>query len=83
MKMARKQNYPMIPGFFWVITGSLYSPIVSGMYELITGEREWGRLNQSDTPNYGINSSDISISDKKGRVTNQYTLTGLHSLAAY
>ena len=37
---------------------------VSGIYQLMTGERAWGRLNQG-TKNYGENGAEVSIQSSK------------------
>ena len=52
---------------------------VSGAYELITGEREWGRMNQGKLPNSGSNSAVLTLI---GDSNKKYPLTGMNSLAA-
>lgn len=48
----------------------------SGQYQMMTGERAWGRLNQGDSPNSGANCAEII----QGRKI--YSLTGLDSALA-
>ncbi len=49
---------------------------VSGNYQLITGEREWGRLNQGKHPCSGTSAASLDFLGKN------YALTGEQSLAA-
>lgn len=49
---------------------------ISGKYELISGQRSWGRLNWDSVPNSGSNCSSIVIDG------NEVKLTGLNSIAA-
>ena len=53
---------------------------VSGQYELICGERDWGRLNQGNDANTGLNSASLKISTQN-KIEN-YQLTGMKSVAA-
>ena len=54
---------------------------VSGEYELITGQRDWGRLNQGDDPNSGLNSSSIDVLNSNHETITGYQLTGMNSVA--
>lgn len=49
---------------------------VSGEYELITGQRSWGRMNQGKLPNSGSNHAYITVDGEK------LDLVGMSSLAA-
>jgi cellobiose phosphorylase len=48
----------------------------SGIYQFLTGERAWARINGVAQPNYGWNDASLRIDGTKT------TLTGLHSVAA-
>ncbi len=52
----------------------------SGIYQLMTGERAWARLNASKQLNYGWNDASLVINGKKRN--NKILLTGLQSIAA-
>jgi len=54
---------------------------VSGIYQLLSGERSWLRLNQPDKPNYGENHSVLEVRSTGGAEVKEFTLTGLNSLA--
>ncbi|MBC7914320.1 MAG: hypothetical protein H7Y07_09370, partial [Pyrinomonadaceae bacterium] len=51
----------------------------SGIYQLITAERAWGRLNAAERPNYGWNDASIVFKSAKNQ---KVTLTGVNSIAA-
>jgi cellobiose phosphorylase len=55
---------------------------VSGNFQLITGQRAWGRLNQGSSPNTGSNSANIELRGDKGKMIKIFQLTGINSLAA-
>lgn len=66
----------------WFILGNYQMtvfPHVSGGYELITGQRTWGRLNIGDTPNSGNNKSTIHYKRDNKKIA---TLVGMDSLSA-
>ncbi len=48
----------------------------SGIYQFLTGERAWARINGGAQPNYGWNDARLRVD---GQTT---TLTGVHSIAA-
>ena len=48
----------------------------SGIYQFLTGERAWARINGAAQPNYGWNDASLRIDGRKT------TLTGLKSVAA-
>lgn len=82
LENGEKVKLPKDP---WFLLGNYRLTLfthVSGEYELITGQRSWGRMNQGNTANSGLNSSSVSLSDGKGKDIVQYQLTGLNSLAA-
>lgn len=54
---------------------------VSGEYEMITGQRAWGRMNQGLKPNSGSNSASLEILNGYGKAQ-KLQLTGMQSLAA-
>jgi cellobiose phosphorylase len=74
-----------LPDDPWFLLGNYQFKLfthISGQYEMITGQRAWGRMNQGPKPNSGENSSAIEILDKKGQVEKSISLTGMNSLAA-
>ena len=71
-----------LPSDPWFLLGNYRLTLfthVSGAYELISGEREWGRLNQGNLPNSGSNSASLTVI---GNSNKKYQLTGMNSLAA-
>ncbi len=71
-----------LPADPWFLLGNYRLTLfthVSGEYELITGEREWGRMNQGKLPNSGSNSASLTV---VGGSNKKYQLTGMNSLAA-
>lgn len=53
---------------------------MSGIYQFITAERAWSRINFEEAqPNYGKNDAYISL--RKGNKTEKITLVGMNSLA--
>ncbi|WP_342561106.1 hypothetical protein NST84_15615 [Paenibacillus sp. FSL R7-0345] len=68
----------------WFLLGNCQLTLfthVSGEYELITGQRSWGRVNQGVKKNSGLNRSVLEILDS-GQVKEAILLTGMNSLAA-
>ncbi|MCW3790243.1 hypothetical protein OM416_01560 [Paenibacillus sp. LS1] len=68
----------------WFLLGNYQLTLfthVSGEYELITGQRSWGRMNQGETKNSGMNRSVLDILDG-GNIKESITLTGMQSLSA-
>ncbi|MBC8035294.1 MAG: hypothetical protein H7Y03_14185 [Chitinophagaceae bacterium] len=53
---------------------------VSGVYQFLTAERAWARINAASRPNYGWN--DASVVFKTGTSKGKVALTGLNSMAA-
>lgn len=73
-----------LPDDPWFLLGNYQLTLfthVSGEYELITGQRSWGRVNQGAKPNSGANRSVLEILDNKG-VMDSISLTGMNSPAA-
>jgi len=69
----------------WFLLGNYQLTLfthVSGQYELITGQRAWGRMNQGKVPNSGANNAYLATVNDKNEVVKKYQLTGLTSLAA-
>ena len=63
----------------WFLMGNYQLTLfahVSGIFELITGQRSWGRLNMGSKPNTGVHLSSLKVDGKS------YSLTGLSSAAA-
>ena len=63
----------------WFLLGNYQLTVfthVSGEYELITGQRSWGRVNQGNRKNSGANRAEITINGKA------YSLVGMDSLSA-
>ena len=53
----------------------------SGIYQLLTAERAWARLNASaERPNYGWNEASLAI--KNNKAVSKVILTGVKSIAA-
>ncbi len=64
----------------WFLLGNYQLTLfahVSGQYELITGQRAWGRMNQGNKPNSGANNAYITRINDKNEVVGKYQLTGL------
>jgi hypothetical protein len=73
----KKLNQPKDPFFMMGNYKFLVFPHVSGIYQLLCGERAWGRLNDADSLiNYGANNAQIKINGQAMQ------LVGLNSLAA-
>ncbi|WP_429374175.1 GH36-type glycosyl hydrolase domain-containing protein [Paenibacillus sp. DS2015] len=73
-----------LPDDPWFLLGNYQLTLfthVSGEYELITGQRSWGRVNQGVKRNSGMNRSVLEILDR-GSVKESIPLTGINSLAA-
>lgn len=54
----------LLPEDPWFLLGNYRLTVfahASGIYELISGEREWGRLNQGSLVNYGVNAASVAI----------------------
>lgn len=74
-----------LPDDPWFLLGNYQLTLfthVSGIYELITGQRAWGRLNQGDKPNSGLNNASIILQNKAQKNIKTYQLAGSGSLAA-
>lgn len=73
-----------LPSDPWFLLGNYRIKIfthVSGNYQLVTGQRAWGRLNQGPTPNSGVTSSSLDLLDASGKTQKTWYLSGLDSLA--
>jgi len=69
----------------WFLLGNYQLTLfthVSGQYELITGQRAWGRMNQGSKPNTGANNAYLVTINNKNEVLKKYQLTGMSSLAS-
>jgi cellobiose phosphorylase len=78
---GRKVKLPEDP---WFLLGNYQLTLfthVSGEYELITGQRSWGRVNQGAKPNSGENRSVLEMFEN-GSIKESIPLTGMNSLAA-
>ena len=79
--MAKRCVCPRILGFMLGNYQMTLFTHVSGVYELICGQRSWGRMNQDEgRVNSGNNSATLTVS-RKGK-PQRYALTGLDSMAA-
>lgn len=79
---GKKAQLPEDP---WFLLGNYQLTLfthVSGEYELITGQRAWGRMNQGDKPNSGSNNSTLEIISRQGKPEKTLFLTGVNSLAS-
>lgn len=77
-KSGNKVKLPEDP---WFILGNYRMNLfthVSGEYELMSGQRGWGRVNMGEKPNSGKNNASLTIKNLK----KSYSLTGIKSLAA-
>ncbi|MHA4847307.1 GH36-type glycosyl hydrolase domain-containing protein [Flavitalea antarctica] len=50
---------------------------VSGIYQMLTSERAWARINQAEQPNYGWNDAGVTFSDGS-----KIALVGVNSIVA-
>ena len=51
----------------WFLLGNYQLTLfthISGEYEILTGQRSWGRMNQGSTPNSGVNHALLTIGGK-------------------
>jgi cellobiose phosphorylase len=79
MPNGEKVKLPSDP---WFLLGNYRFKLfthVSGNYQLITGEREWARLNLGGLPNTGFNKATLKILGEPGK---EYELTGITSVAS-
>ena len=68
----------------WFLLGNYQLTLfthVSGEYELITGQRSWGRVNQGISRNSGANKAAVKVWEQDGNAA-EYCLTGMDSKAA-
>lgn len=75
----RENGSVMLPDDPLFLTGNYRLTLfthASGIYQILTGERAWGRLNHGDAPYSGVNRASIEIDGQK------HDLIGLHALAA-
>jgi Glycosyl hydrolase 36 superfamily, catalytic domain len=74
-----RNRAPMIPDDPFFLTGNYHLTLfthASGLYQILTGERAWGRMNQDDAPWGGANSAIIEVSGQR------HDLIGLDAPAA-
>jgi len=75
----QRDGAPMIPDDPFFLTGNYRLTLfthASGLYQILTGERAWGRMNQGDARWGGANSATIEISGQR------HDLIGLDAPAA-
>lgn len=75
----QRDGGPMIPDDPFFLTGNYRLTLfthASGFYQILTGERAWGRMNQGDAGWSGANHASVEISGQK------HDLIGLDSPAA-
>lgn len=81
LKSGKEVKLPKDP---WFLLGNSQITVfthVSGEYELLTGQRAWGRVNQGDRMNSGANSACLKVYCRDGK-TSEYRLAGMNSKAA-
>jgi cellobiose phosphorylase len=64
----KRDGEAMIPDDPFFLTGNYRLTLfthASGLYQILTGERAWGRMNQGDAPWGGANSASVEISGEK------------------
>ena len=79
-KDGKDANLPEDPYF---LLGNYRMSLIthaSGIYQFLTAERAWARINAADQTNYGWNDAGIVFRNNKS--IKQVTLTGLQSIAA-
>jgi cellobiose phosphorylase len=82
LQNGKKVKLPADP---WFLLGNYQFKLfthVSGEYEMITGQRAWGRMNQGALPNSGLNNASLTILNAQGKTIKYFPLTGMQSLAA-
>lgn len=75
----QRDGAPMIPEDPFFLTGNYRLTLfthASGLYQILTGERAWGRMNQGDSRWGGANSATIEVSGQR------HDLIGLDAPAA-
>ncbi len=75
----QRDGAPMIPDDPFFLTGNQRLTVfthASGLYQIISGERSWGRMNQGDAPWGGANSASVEINGQR------HELIGLDAPAA-
>lgn len=75
----QRDGAPMIPDDPFFLTGNYRLTLfthASGLYQILTGERAWGRMNQGDARWGGANSATIEIAGER------HDLIGLDAPAA-
>jgi len=75
-----RDRAPMIPDDPYFLTGNYRLTLfthASGLYQILTGERAWGRMNQGDERWGGANSATIEVSGGQ-----RHDLIGLDASAA-
>lgn len=75
----------LIPDDPWFLLGNYRLTVfahASGQYELITGEREWARMNQGEKMNSGENQSIIEVINDKEDIVRSIPLIGMSTIGA-
>lgn len=78
-----KGNPVKLPSDPWFLLGNYRLTMfthVSGIYQLVTGERAWARLNQA-SKNYADNGAYIECTDAESTKTDTFALVGMKSEA--
>ncbi|HEU5352718.1 MAG TPA: hypothetical protein VFU55_14085 [Terracidiphilus sp.] len=75
----RRDGAPMIPDDPFFLTGNYRLTLfthASGLYQIVTGERAWGRMNQGEARWGGVNQAAVELSGQR------HDLIGLDAPAA-
>ena len=75
----KRDGAPMIPGDPFFLTGNQRMTVfthASGLFQIITGDRSWGRMNQGDERWGGANNAAVEIGGQR------HELVGLDAAAA-
>lgn len=78
-KNGKDANLPEDPYF---LLGNYRMTLIthaSGIYQFLTAERVWARINAAEQPNYGFNEASIIFENNK--IRRKIALTGLRSIA--
>lgn len=74
-----------LPDNPWFLLGNYRITVfthVDGSYELISGEREWARMNQGDKNNSGDNQAIVEIRDETKDIWENIPLIGMNTIGA-
>ncbi len=79
-KNGKDANLPEDPYFLLGNYRMTLITHVSGIYQLLTAERAWARMNAAEQTNYGWNDANIVFGNNKSKT--KVNLVGLESIAA-